>query len=293
MGTQVPIGDASIAQALRQDGTASEIAPDLAYRRIAIVNIGLYGASNSSAWVLIDAGLPGSAGLIERAARDRFGDRPPAAIVLTHGHFDHVGALEQLADRWRVPVYAHPLEWPYLDGTASYPAPDPTVGGGLMSWIAPLYPRGPVDVSRWLQVLPEDGSVPPMPGWRWLHTPGHTPGHVSLWRERDRTLIAGDAFITTGQESAYAVALQARELHGPPAYYTQDWQQSRRSVEQLAALEPELVLTGHGRPMHGAPMRRALHRLAADFDRVAVPPHGRYVSHPTSVDDGSAYVHRR
>ena len=41
-----------------------------------------------------------------------------------------------------------------------------------------------------------------MPGWRWVHTPGHTAGHVSLFRDADRTLIAGDAFVTTKQESA-------------------------------------------------------------------------------------------
>ena len=77
----------------------------------------------------------------------------------------------------------------------------------MMPLLAPLFPRRPIDVSRWLQRLPEDGSVPQMPGWRWIHTPGHTPGHISFWRERDRTIIAGDAFITTNQESAYAVAV--------------------------------------------------------------------------------------
>lgn len=76
-----------------------------------------------------------------------------------------------------------------------------------MPLLVPLFPRRPIDVSRWLQRLPEDGSVPQMPGWRWIHTPGHTPGHISFWRERDRTIIAGDAFITTNQESAYAVAV--------------------------------------------------------------------------------------
>jgi glyoxylase-like metal-dependent hydrolase (beta-lactamase superfamily II) len=76
-----------------------------------------------------------------------------------------------------------------------------------MPLLAPLFPRRPIDVSRWLQRLPEDGSVPQMPGWCWIHTPGHTPGNISFWRERDRTIIAGDAFITTNQESAYAVAV--------------------------------------------------------------------------------------
>ena len=105
---------------------------------------------------------------------EREGARP-AAIVMTHGHFDHVGALASLAERWDVPIYAHPLELPYLDGRSSYPRPDPSVGGGMMSAMSRFYPRGPVDVGRWLRTLPEDGAVPGMPGWRWIHTPGHTP----------------------------------------------------------------------------------------------------------------------
>jgi glyoxylase-like metal-dependent hydrolase (beta-lactamase superfamily II) len=194
-----------------------------------------------------------------------------------------------LAESWDVPVYAHPLELPYLNGTASYPPPDPSVGGGLMATLSPLYPRGPYDVSRWLQPLPEDGEVPSMPGWRWIHVPGHTPGQVAFWREGDRTLIAADAFITTRQESAYAAALQKPELHGPPAYYTQDWQAARESVRRLAALEPEVVVTGHGLAMQGPEMRAALGLLARDFDTIAVPEEGRYVSKPTKAETGSAY----
>ena len=149
-----------------------------------------------------------------------------------------------------------------------------------MSLLSPLFPRGPIDVSAWLHPLPDDGSVPGMPDWRWIATPGHSPGHVSLWRETDRTLIAGDAFITTTQESAYAVATQSAELHGPPMYFTPDWPSARRSVETLAGLEPEIVVTGHGRAMRGDAMRSALHTLAWDFDRIAVPDHGRYVDNP-------------
>lgn len=252
--------------------------PDLAYQRLALVNVIYYGAPGDRQWVLIDAGLPGTAGLIVNAAAQRFGaNARPAAIILTHGHFDHVGALKTLAERWEAPIYAHPLEHPYLTGRTAYPPPDPTVGGGLMSLLSPFYPRGPFNVSRWLRPLPTDGSVPHMPGWQWLHTPGHAPGHVSLWREADRALIAGDAFITTKQESALAVATQRLEMHGPPMYFTPDWQQARRSVERLAALEPEFVITGHGRPLMGAALRQALHTLAHNFDQIAVPRQGRYV----------------
>jgi glyoxylase-like metal-dependent hydrolase (beta-lactamase superfamily II) len=291
MAQQVPVDPAARAGEVRTDGV-HVVSPELGYQRLAIVNVVYHGVPGAGdrEWVLIDAGVAGTTGMIVHAVEHRFGaEARPAAILLTHGHFDHVGALEELASRWEAPVYAHELELPYLNGEASYPPPDPGVGGGLMSMLSRFYPRGPVDVSRWLRELPADGSVPGMPGWRWVHTPGHTPGHVSFWRESDRTLIAGDAFITTAQESAYAVATQRPELHGPPMYYTQDWAAARESVERLAALEPELAVTGHGRAMHGPGLREALHALARDFDRVAVPEHGRYVDAPTRPGDGSAY----
>lgn len=275
-----------------RDDLTHEVAPDLAYRRLAIVNVAFVGPAGAGDrnWVLVDAGIFGSKGFIRRAADARFGEGArPAAIVLTHGHFDHVGVLEDLAAEWDVPVYAHPLEAPYLDGSAAYPPGEPAVGGGAMALLAPLYPRRPVDLGPRLQLLPEDGSIPPLPGWRWIHTPGHSVGHVALWREADRSLIAGDAFVTTGQESAYAVAVQRAEMHGPPAYFTVDWDAARRSVQELAALEPERVVTGHGQAMQGAAMRQALHRLAAEFDRIAVPERSRYLERPARAGDGSAY----
>lgn len=270
MAQQIPVDRSAQADEIKTDG-AHQVAPDLAYQRLAIVNVVYYGQPGANSWTLIDAGVMGTTNMILDAVEKRFGGVAPAAIVMTHGHFDHVGALRDLAERWSVPVYAHERELPYLNGTSSYPPPDPSVGGGLMATLSRFYPRGPVDVSQWLQPLPADGSVPHMPGWRWIHTPGHTQGHVSLWREDDRALIAGDAFVTTAQESAYAVAMQTPEVHGPPMYFTEDWAASRESVEVLAALEAELAITGHGRAMAGAAFRDALHTLAREFDRRAVP----------------------
>lgn len=278
MPDQIPMN--SDGRADVKEGSVHVGRADLAYVRLAIVNVVLYGPDEAGdrGWVLIDAGIMGSAGAIARAASERFGeDARPAAIVMTHGHFDHVGALEELAERWQVPVYAHDLERPYLDGSSSYPPPDPSVGGGTMARLSGLYPRGPVDVGSRLHTLPAGGDVPHMPGWRWIETPGHTPGHVSLWRGSDRALVAGDAFITTDQESAYAVLRQKPEMHGPPTYFTPDWRGAKASVERLAALEPEFAVTGHGPAMDGNVLREALHALARDFDAVAVPDQGRYV----------------
>ena len=289
MGRQLPLTPEVIVHAAYGE-RAREVAPDLAHRRLGIVNVAFLGprGAGDRGWVLVDAGLPGTARLIEAAAAERFGPGArPAAIVMTHGHFDHVGALETLAERWDAPVYAHPAEHPYLDGSAAYPPGDPSVGGGAMAAVAGLYPTAPVDVGSRLRALPEDGSVPDAPGWRWLHTPGHSPGHVSLWRKGDRTLLAGDAVITTRQESAYAALTQAPEIHGPPAYFTIEWDRARASVQALAALEPELILSGHGAPMAGARMRAALHHLAREFDAFAVPSGGRYVEHPARPSDGA------
>ena len=296
MSEQIPLNPKSRADnseddAARDDGTR-EVAIDLAYRRLGIVNVAFFGPREAGDrnWVLIDASVFGTMRLITSAAEERFGaGARPAAIVLTHGHFDHVGVLEDLAELWQAPVYAHELERAYLDGSASYPPPDPSVGGGLMSLLSPLYPRAPVNVSRWLRTLPADGFIPEMEGWRWLHTPGHTPGHVSLWRESDRLIVAGDAFITTRQESAYAVTVQKPEMHGPPQYFTTDWDAARASVQELAALAPELAVTGHGPAMRGPEMRAALLALARDFDGIAVPEKGRYVEKPARAEDGSAY----
>ena len=262
------------------------VTDDVAALQDLIVNVIFYGTPGGP-WVLVDAGMPYTAlPKIRLAAERRFGPgNRPQAIILTHGHFDHVGALPMLADEWDVPIYAHPLEMPYLTGQSPYPPPDPTVGGGMMARLSMLYPRGPYDFGRRMKELPADGSVPGMQGWRWVHTPGHTPGHVSLFRDADATLIAGDAFVTTRQESLLAVLEQRPEMHGPPMYFTQDWDAARASVQRLAELKPEVAATGHGRPLRGRVMREGLELLAANFEALAVPRDGRYVRAPALFDE--------
>ncbi|MDB5297154.1 MAG: beta-lactamase domain protein [Phycisphaerales bacterium] len=276
----------SAPAALRPVSSVIPVTPDVARLRTVMVNLYFVGDPGrpDRPWVLVDAGLPYSADAIRKAAASLFGDRPPRCVILTHGHFDHVGSLRELAEGWDVPIYAHELELPYLTGRSSYPPPDPGVGGGLMALSSPLYPKGPYDFSNRIYALPSDGSVPGMPGWQWVATPGHSPGHVSLFREADRTLIAGDAFVTTKQESLLAVLTQRKEIHGPPMYFTPDFESAAASVRALEALKPAVAATGHGVPMRGAELRSALRTLADHFEELAVPRHGRYPGRPAVTD---------
>ncbi len=276
-----------------------EIASDVGRLRIGFVNCYFIGeprrsteAVTASPWVLVDAAVPGGASRLLEVAGERFGpDSRPSAIVLTHGHFDHVGALELLLGFWNVPVYAHALELPFLKGRADYPPPDPTVGRGIMTALSSMSPERGIDIGRHVRELPSNGDVPMAPGWRWVYTPGHAPGHVSLFRAKDHLLVAGDAVTTTRPESIFSNATQKPELNGPPAGFTFDWNAAHRSVSTLAMLKPTIVAAGHGPVMRGDEMPRRLAELARDFDKRARPRRGRYVREAAITDaDGVVYV---
>jgi glyoxylase-like metal-dependent hydrolase (beta-lactamase superfamily II) len=253
--------------------------PDIYCYPIQIVNVCFIGDPNQlkDGWILVDAGMPRSAKRIIKVAEERFGSGPKA-IILTHGHFDHVGAIVELIERWNVPVYAHKLELPYLTGEADYPPADPTVEGGLISGMSPFFPHDGIDLGNRVKALPDQGVIPGMPDWKYIHTPGHTPGHISLFRENDATLIAGDAFVTVKQESLYKVVMQEQEISGPPKYFTTDWALAEKSVKKLAALKPYLAVTGHGEPMFGQSLEDNLKLLTGKFGEIAVPDQGRYVN---------------
>jgi len=210
------------------------VAPGVWGLRDLFVNVYLIHNAVDKKWVLVDTGRKHTAAKIVELADNFFWpDSKPAAIILTHGHFDHVGSVAELAREWDVPVYAHLMELPYLTGLSAYPPADPWAGGGLMSVVSPAFPAGPINIADHIKMLPEDGSVPDLPEWKYIHTPGHSPGHISLFRKRDRLLIAGDAFVTTQQESALSVMLQTRKIAGPPRYLTSDWEAAGKSVAVL------------------------------------------------------------
>ena len=251
------------------------VAPGVARLGIVFVNVFALGEPGGP-WLLVDAGLRGSAGYIRRAVELRFGrGSRPEAILLTHGHFDHVGSARDLASEWDVPLYAHHLEAPYLAGRSDYPPRDPTMGGA-MAQMSRLMPDHGYDFGDRLHPLPP-GGVPGLPGWRWLHTPGHTPGHVSLWREADGVLLAADAFATMNLDSWSAYFTRRRELSRPSPPFTFDWERARESIERLAGLKPGVVAAGHGLPIAGDQVASELRSFTESF---TPPRRGRYVSSP-------------
>lgn len=256
------------------------------------VNVFLIQNNKNSDWVLVDAGLPGSAQKIKQMIAEVISPGAiPSAIILTHGHFDHRGSLEELAEEWQIPVYAHHMELPYLNGKSSYPPADPTVGGGALASLSFTYPNKPINIEKHLKELPEDGTIPELKGWSWIHTPGHTPGHISLFRKKDKVLIAGDACVTTKQESIYFVMTQKRIVSSPPKYFTPDWRSAAHSVRELASLEPEVLVSGHGAAMYGKEAKKGLHKLSVFFYKLGIPKTGRYVDDPALFDEeGVTYV---
>lgn len=256
---------------------SSEITPDILMMNFTIVNAFLIGTADN--YILVDTGLENSAEFILQCIENKFGkNSKPKAIILTHGHFDHVGSVIQLSELWNIPVYIHKLEMPYITGKKDYPVGDPTVDEGLVAKLSPTFPHTSIDVTAYAAPLPDNGGVPEMPDWKWIHTPGHTEGHISLFREKDRVLIAADAFCTTKQESLLSVLTHSEQISGPPKYLTTDWKTAENSVRVLRNLKPFLAISSHGEPMKGKELTEHLDMLVDNFDEIAVPDEGVFVT---------------
>jgi len=224
------------------------VAPRLARLGIVFVNVYALGEPGGP-WVLVDAGLRGSEGYIRRAAEGRFGAMArPEGIVLTHGHFDHVGFAARARAELDVPVWVHtndvPLArkpWRYMHERprAFYLSTQvralPIIAAFLRHrafWPPPLR-----DASRF-----DDGSlvVPGSP--RVVFTPGHTLGHCALhFPDRD-AVIAGDALVTLDPYTARTgPRLVARAA-------TADSERAMAALEPLEKTQARIVLPGHGPP---------------------------------------------
>lgn len=258
----------------------TRIAPDVGWLPVSFVNVYFIGQPGRR-WLLVDSGLPGRATQILTAAEARFGvGSKPDAIILTHGHFDHAGSALKLAEKWDVPIYAHHLEMPYLSGRSAYPPPDPTLGGAI-AFLSRFMPTKPYDFGGRLRELPPR-TLPGFDDWQWFGTPGHSPGHISLFRSSDRVLLAGDAFATMDMDSWSGLITGKQELARAGAPFNCDWSETTASVKQLAELQPDIVGCGHGIPMKNGETSARLQGFAKQF---RAPRSGRYARQPARADE--------
>ncbi|TCP55775.1 glyoxylase-like metal-dependent hydrolase (beta-lactamase superfamily II) [Tumebacillus sp. BK434] len=172
---------------------------------------------------LVDAGMPFMAkGILKFLQELNAG--PLKRIVLTHGHGDHVGAVQAILKQHAVPVSAHAIEMPYLEGELPYPRRKKAEAG---------LPKGLVQtLSQDEESLQAVGSLQP------YLTPGHSPGHVVYFHEQDGVLLAGDLFT-----SKHGL------LKRPMPMFTADMAEAVRSSAILKELQPKRLEICHSRPV--------------------------------------------
>jgi glyoxylase-like metal-dependent hydrolase (beta-lactamase superfamily II) len=234
----------------------------------------VYFVRSSESWVLVDAGWPSDLPRIEKATAELVGqDTVPAAIVLTHDHPDHAGAARALAERWACRVFVHPTELAIARGSfaAMWRHAGPLDRYVILPAISALGPRRRDamlernSLTSVIEVLGPDGGIPYLPGWRWVHTPGHTPGHVSFHRAHDGVLISGDALITLQVNTLVGMVRGRQGVSGPPWYTTADAASARASIRTIAGLAPRVLASGHGHPLVGPDTADRVHDFADAF----------------------------
>ena len=267
-----------------------EIAPGVHCKEVGkgISRSNVYFVRSGPSWVLIDAASANCSRLIQKTAESLFGaSTRPVLILLTHDHPDHAGSALDLARMWGCPVYVHADELPLaaigdLSTVEKYANP-------LDRWIIlpllRLMPRRRVEsmlskasLKEVVQAFDSGATIPGLPDWECIHTPGHTPGHVALFRTSDRVLITGDAILTVNLNSflgflLWGLRLNKQRVSGPPWYSTWNWQAAKESVAALMGLEPRVLASGHGVPMAGEETAQELHAFVNRFSSPAARKH--------------------
>jgi glyoxylase-like metal-dependent hydrolase (beta-lactamase superfamily II) len=185
--------------------------------------------------------MPGEAGRLDAELRQQgWALSQVRRIVLTHSHFDHVGNAAEIVRLSGAPILAHRDEVPYIERTQTLPSRS-LVGRLLMALEERVLPRpAPVPVSKAL----EDGDVlDGTGGMRVIHTPGHTPGSISLYQAELQVLLCGDTLFNKNPMTGKAGLRLSLPI------VSTDMEQVRASVLKLSALPVRVLCFGHGQPL--------------------------------------------
>jgi glyoxylase-like metal-dependent hydrolase (beta-lactamase superfamily II) len=185
--------------------------------------------------VLVDTGIRASAKKIGEMLKGR----TVKAIALTHAHGDHCGAARRLASDWGVPVWIGARDREAAEsGKAVKKDPFNAPGISLVAGLLGDFPAVPI-----ARELNEGDDL--AAGFTVIDSPGHSPGHVSFWRERDRVLICADVFFNMN------LFTTVPGLRQPLSPLSVDPALNRDSERKLAALEPRVAGFGHGPVIEG------------------------------------------
>jgi steroid delta-isomerase-like uncharacterized protein len=187
---------------------------------------------------LFDAGVPTMSGALAEAAAPLGGIN---RIVLGHADADHRGGAPAL----HVPVYCHPRDKTAAESDESirpYMHLDRLPVHGRLAYphLLRFWDGGAVQIAGTV----EEGDE--VSGFRVVHLPGHAPGMIGLWRERDRLALTSDCFYMVDVFSGREVPPRV-----PHPAFNEDEQQARESIRRLAALEPAMAWPGHRGPLTG------------------------------------------
>ena len=194
--------------------------------------------------VLVDAGTAGMGKKLPK----RLAGHEVTAHAITHAHMDHVGGSKAVCDALGIEL------WAPVNDIEDVERGRPVVNEGTL--LAPLLrrsPRWPIPtVARGLRAGDQVG------GFAVIDTPGHSPGHISYWRESDRTLVGGDVYFNNN------ILTTQPGLHEPPRALTADPARNREAMRALAELDPAVAVFGHGPPLlqAGAKLRAFVDALS-------------------------------
>lgn len=174
---------------------------------------------------LIDAGIPPMEKSIIQFIK-KLDTGPLQRILLTHGHSDHVGALNKLLSDTKVPVYAHQKEIPYLEGERPYPR---------RKKAKQVLAKG---VTQALKEA-EQGQLDSIAGLTPYLTSGHSPGHVVYYHEQDQVLLAGDLFTS-----------KKGKLKQPMSMFTANMSEAVKSSAIVGKLKPKKLEVCHGNTVY-------------------------------------------